>query len=149
MKRLRTLTADQPEAGAATVFVVAFAVVLLVMAGLVVDGGLAINARQRVADDVEQAARAGSQNLDMASLRNGGLVRIDPGKAQAAAEDFLARRDYPAGSVSVQADPARVVVSAEIKQKTTLLSLIFINEFTVRAQGQARPAVGITGEDIP
>jgi hypothetical protein len=40
-------------------------------------------------------------------------------------------------------------VSAQIQQHTALLSLIFIDEFTVRAQGQARPAVGITGEDIP
>jgi Flp pilus assembly protein TadG len=149
MRRLRTLCRDQPEAGAATVFVVAFAVVLLVMAGLVVDGGLAINARQRVADDVEQAARAGSQHLDEAALRNEGLVRIDPGPAQQTAREFLARRDYPASGVSVSATAQRVTVSAEIEQRTTLLSLIFIDHFTVRAQGQARPAVGITGEDIP
>lgn len=143
----------QPEAdresGAATVFVVTFAVVLLVMAGLVVDGGLAINARQRVADDVEQAARAGSQNLDLASLRNGGLVRINRDRAREAASDFLAKRNYPASGVSVTADDLQVTVTAEIEQPTALLSLIFIDHFTVRAQGQARPAVGITGEDIP
>lgn len=137
------------DSGAATVFVVGFAVVLLVMAGLVVDGGLAINARQRVADDVEQAARAGSQNLDIPALRNGGIVRIDPGPAQTDAEAFLAARGYPADGVTVEAAPDQVTVTAEIKQKTTLLSLIFFDEFTVRAQGQARPAVGITGEDIP
>jgi Flp pilus assembly protein TadG len=147
MRRWR-LEADR-ESGAATVFVVTFAVVLLVMAGLVVDGGLAINARQRVADDVEQAARAGSQHLDLVSLRNGGLVRIDPGPARAAAGDFLAKRDYPAGGVSVTADDLQVTVTAQIEQPTALLSLIFIDHFTVRAQGQARPAVGITGEDIP
>jgi Flp pilus assembly protein TadG len=149
MKWLRTLHRDQSESGAATVFVVAFAVVLLVMAGLVVDGGLAINARQRVADDVEQAARAGSQNLNLALLRDQGLVRIDPGPAQTAARNFLAKRDYPASGVSVTATDQRVTVSAQIEQRTALLSLIFIDHFTVRAQGQARPAVGITGEDIP
>jgi Flp pilus assembly protein TadG len=137
------------ESGAATIFVVTFAVVLLVMAGLVVDGGLAINARQRVADDVEQAARAGSQHLDEASLRGSGLVRIDPEPAQRAARDFLAKRDYPAAGVTVSADPQHVLVTAQIEQPTALLSLIFIDHFTIRAQGQARPAVGITGEDIP
>jgi Flp pilus assembly protein TadG len=137
------------ESGAATVFVVAFAVVLLVMAGLVVDGGLAINARQRVADDVEQAARAGSQHLDLVSLRDGGLVRIDPGPAQEAARTFLAERRYPGSGVTVTANAQQVTVSAQIDQPTALLSLIFIDHFTVRAQGQARPAVGITGEDIP
>jgi Flp pilus assembly protein TadG len=137
------------ESGAATVFLVTFAVVLLVMAGLVVDGGLAINARQRVADDVEQAARAGSQHLDLVSLRDGGLVRIDPGPAQTAARNFLALRNYPSSGVAVTATNQEVTVSAQIEQPTALLSLIFIDHFTIRAQGQARPAVGITGEDTP
>jgi Flp pilus assembly protein TadG len=121
------------------------------MAGLVVDGGLALNARQRVADDVEQAARAGSQHLDEASLRNaaGGEVVIDPGAATIAARNFLARRNYPASAVQVTATTQLVTVSAQLEQRTALLSLIFINHFTVRAQGQARPAVGITGEDTP
>lgn len=139
---------DRPaDAGAVTVFVVAFAVVLLVMAGLVVDGGLAINARQKVADDVEQAARAGSQNLDVDLLRAEGLVRIDPGPAQSAARQFMSVRSYPNTDVSVAATPETVVVSASYRQPTALLSLIFIDSITVRAEGQARPAVGITGED--
>jgi Flp pilus assembly protein TadG len=150
-KRFSKAEGFDPEAGMATVFIVVFAVVFLVLAGLVVDGGLAINAREKVADDVEQAARAGSQNLDQASLRNvnGGTVVIDPGKAQDAARAFLAQRGYPAGNVEVEAFADHVVVGATLVQPTALLSLIHIDSFTVHAQGQARPAVGITGEDIP
>ena len=150
-KRLSGPDGLDPEAGVATVFIVVFAVVFLVLAGLVVDGGLAINARQKVADDVEQAARAGSQNLDEAALRNinGGTVVIDSARAETAARAFLAKRNYPAGNVHVQAFPDHVQVSATLVQPTALLSLIFIDSFTVQAQGQARPAVGITGEDIP
>jgi len=144
--RRRRTTAD--DAGAATVFIVTFGVVLLVMAGLVVDGGLAINARQRVADDVEQAARAGSQHIDEASLRGAGVVRISPDEATEAANAFMAARGY-AGGVQVAATAQQVSVSATVEQPTALLSLIFIDHFTIRAQGQARPAVGITGEDIP
>jgi hypothetical protein len=131
------------DAGSATVFVIGFAVVLLAMAGLVVDGGLALNARQRVADDVEQAARAGSQNLNLPVLRSSGVVQIDPGPAQAAAVNFLLARHYPPGQIQVVTDPGQVTVSAQIEQKTTLLSLIHIDQFTIRASGQARPAVGI------
>ena len=94
---------DRREAGAATVFVVSFAVVLLVLAGLVVDGGLALNARQRVADDVEQAARAGSQNLDIGEIRDGGVVRINPYAARAAATRFLVNRGYPSSGIRVDA----------------------------------------------
>jgi Flp pilus assembly protein TadG len=138
-----------PESGAATVFVVAFAVFLLVLAGLVVDGGLAINARQKVADDVEQAARAGSMHLDEQKLRllPQGVIEIDPPAAETAARNFLSNRNYPASGVTVSATTQQVSVSAQIEQPTALLSLIFIDHFTVKAQGQARPAVGITGED--
>ena len=151
MRSLDRIIGTDREAGAATAFVVAFAVVLLVLAGLVVDGGLAINARQKVADDVEQAARAGSQHLDLETLRNpaGGVVQIDPVAAQTAARDFLASRNYPASGVAVSATAQQVSVSAQIEQPTALLSLIFIDHFTIRAQGQARPAVGVTGEDTP
>jgi Flp pilus assembly protein TadG len=137
------------DAGAATVFVVAFAVVLLVLAGLVVDGGLAINARQQVTDDVEQAARAGSQQLNLATLRDGGIVEIDAPLAREAAARFLVKRGYPAAGIQVSATNQQVTASATIQRKTALLSLIFIDHFTVTAHGQARPAVGITGEVTP
>jgi Flp pilus assembly protein TadG len=131
------------DAGSATIFVIGFAVILLAMAGLVVDGGLALNARQRVADDVEQAARAGSQNLDLLVLRRDGVVQIAPERARQAAISFLIARHYPANQIQVVTDPGQVTVSAEVVQKTTLLSLIHIDQFTIRASGQARPSVGI------
>lgn len=138
------------EEGQATVFVVTFAVVLLVLAGLVVDGGLALNARQRVADDVEQAARAGAQRLDEGQLRaTPGRVVIDPYRADEAARDFLIARGYPAAKIVVDPEPNAVTVRATIEQPTALLSLVFVDHFTVTAQGQARPAVGITGEGTP
>ncbi len=142
-------TRTAQDRGAATIFVVTFAIVLLVLAGLVVDGGLALNARQRVADDVEQAARAGSQHLDVGALRDQGVVRIDPASSRAAARTFLLRRGYPASGISVSSGPQQVSISATIQQPTALLSLIFVDHFTVTARGQARPAVGITGEALP
>ncbi len=147
--RLSRINQRHQDAGAATVFVVTFAVVLLVMAGLVVDGGLAINARQRVADDVEQAARAGAQHLNEATLRDSGLVRIEPAAARAAAVNFLGQRPYKLTNIEVTANEQQVSVSAQTELPTALLSLVFIDHFTIRARGQARPAVGITGEDIP
>jgi Flp pilus assembly protein TadG len=141
--------ANPDDRGAATVFVVTFAIVLLVLAGLVVDGGLAINARQRVADDVEQAARAGSQHIDLNTLRGSGLVRIDAPAARLAAARFLQARGYPRGGIRIQATDQQVTASATIKQPTALLSLIFIDDFTITASGTARPAVGITREVTP
>jgi Flp pilus assembly protein TadG len=133
------------EAGSATVFVIGFALVLVAFAGLVVDGGLALNARQRVSDDVEQAARAGAQNLDLDRLRNDGVVVIDPGKAADAANNFLAVRGYPRDRIEVDANAEQVTVRATIVRPTVLLSLININQYTITAAGQARPTVGIDG----
>jgi Flp pilus assembly protein TadG len=146
LRPIRVPDGDSRDRGAATIFVLAFAVVLLVLAGLVVDGGLALNARQRVADDVEQAARAGSQNLNLNLLRSQGQVQIDPEPAQDAARSFLLRRGYPDGGIVVSANQTEVTAKATIQQPTALLSLIFIHSFTVTAQGTAQPEVGITGE---
>jgi Flp pilus assembly protein TadG len=141
---------ERGDDGQATIFVVTFAVVLLVLAGLVVDGGLALNARQRVADDVEQAARAGAQRLDEGALRaTPGRVVIDPGPADRAARAFLIARGYPGDRIVVNPQANAVTVRATIEQPTALLSLVFIDHFTVTAQGQARPAVGINGEGTP
>jgi Flp pilus assembly protein TadG len=132
--------------GTATAFVVLLAAILLAMAGLVVDGGLAINARQQVADDAEQAARAGAQRVDLLTLRQSGAVRIESGAARQAAVAFLATRGYPGGDVSVSATDTEVTVRARREVPTALLSLVLIDSFTVEASARARAAVGITAE---
>jgi Flp pilus assembly protein TadG len=132
------------DRGTATVFVVGLALILLALAGLVVDGGLAINARERVADDVEQASRAGAERVDVLTLRQSGVVRLDPAAARLAAEQFLASRGYAVGDVTVTTDAAVVHTRARRQVSTALLSLVFINSFTVTAQARARPASGIT-----
>lgn len=134
------------DLGAATIFVVSLAIVLFVAAGLVVDGGLAINARERVADDAEQAARAGAQQIDLPALRAGGTVAVDPGAASTAAINFLIARGYSGSDATVSAAPDAVQVSVNRQVGTALLSLIGIQTFTVRASATARPAAGVTAE---
>lgn len=134
------------DRGAATVFVIGMSIVLLALAGLVVDGGLAINARQRVADDVEQAARAGAQEIDVATLRASGTITLNQSAAQLAAEQFLVQRGYASSEISVSITGTTVTAGAAQQIPTTLLQLIFIRSFHVSAQAQARAAVGITGE---
>ena len=64
---LRARLVRRDEGGTATVFVVGFAVVLLACAGLVIDGGSAINARMKLAD-AEGRAAAQSQSMLVAQL---------------------------------------------------------------------------------
>ena len=51
--------ARRGESGTATAFVVGFAVVLLACAGLVIDGGSALNARMTLADLKRNLSRIG------------------------------------------------------------------------------------------
>ncbi|MGI5269200.1 pilus assembly protein TadG-related protein [Nonomuraea sp. CA-218870] len=64
------------DRGSMSVFTVLFSVVVFLLAGLLVDGGAAINARLRAADIAEQAARAGADQVDVDQLRETGQVRL-------------------------------------------------------------------------
>lgn len=142
----RGRSAGHEESGTATLFVVMLSLVLFALAGLVIDGGLAINARQRVADDVEQAARAGAERIDVPTLRATGVVRIDEPAARDAAAAFLTGRGYGAGDLLVSTTATTVTARGHQKVPTALLSIVRITSFDVDAEATARAAVGITAE---
>ncbi|EFQ83077.1 hypothetical protein HMPREF0063_12286 [Aeromicrobium marinum DSM 15272] len=135
------------ERGAATIFVLGLSVVLLLCAGLVVDGGLAINARMAVADDAEQAARIGADSIDVAALRAGSGIVIDAGLATQRAGAFLANRGYGAGQATVVVDAANGAVTVELRDTTTtlILGLVGINQYDVSAGATSTPNTGPQG----
>ena len=130
------------ERGTATAFVVGFAVVLLACAGLVIDGGTALNARMKLADDVEQAARAGAQEIDVAYLRESDQVRLNPSAAQARAGGYLAGIGYSNFNAQVVPDvngaPNSVQVAARDTVPTTMLKMIGISSFDIEASATAQ-----------
>src|SRR5436309_9154746 len=74
-RRHRRRDGDQ---GSVAVFTAVFALAVLFLVALLVDGGSALNARERAADIAEQAARAAATDLNLASLRGAaGAVTID------------------------------------------------------------------------
>lgn len=127
------------ERGSASIFVIGMSIVLLVCGGLVVDGGLAINARMRVADDAEQAARVGADSVDIDLLRAGGALVINQDLARQRADAYLAGRGYAPGQYAVAVDGDRVQVSVQDTTETTLLKLVNIDEYDVRADAASTP----------
>lgn len=126
------------ERGAATAFVVGMAIVLLACAGLVVDGGGALNARMKLADDVEQAARAGAQQLNPDDLYgNPGTVVIDQDAARARIQSYLAARGYEVTGIAFGGDNDSVTVTAVDTVDTRLLNLVGVNQFDIRATATA------------
>ena len=77
--------AQRRERGSVAVFSVVFAVAVVFLTALIVDGGIAMNAKERAADIAEQAARAAAGNIDITQLRTAGVAAIGPGACGLAA----------------------------------------------------------------
>lgn len=124
-------------------WLVVTAVAVFTLAGLVLDGGAALAARGRAADTAQQAARAGADALDVASLRSptpAGLA-ADPGAARAAAAAVLAAAEVT-GEVSIEG--SRVTVTARAVTPTAILSIVGVGEVGGTATASARPLHGTT-----
>ena len=91
--------ASAADRGSAALFVAVFAPAMIFLAGLVIDGGSALEAKQRASDIAEQAARAAAGQCDVALLRSAGDCRIT---SRSAALRGLA---VPAGERGHQLEP--------------------------------------------
>jgi hypothetical protein len=81
------------DAGSVAMFTAIFAIAAFALAGLLIDGGLAINERQRIYGIAESAARAGADNIDVPYLRETGKVRIQAAGACNRVRDIVAQYD--------------------------------------------------------
>ena len=127
------------ESGMVTAFVVIFTLALLLMAGLVLDGGLALAAKVQAIDDAQAAARAGAQAIDIPTYRASGQITLDPAQATADAEHYLAAAGHT-GTVSVNGE--QVTVTVTITQPTQILSLAGIDHLTETGTGSATAEQG-------
>jgi len=134
------------DAGNAAIVLVLITPALFGVAGLVVDGGRAINARQLAADQAEQAARAAADQLDLDAVRAGDGLLIDPFAARGAAERYLAA----AGGIgTVAVDNTSVTVTVTATTRTAFFAVIGIDQFRVTGTATGRPARGIVAEETP
>jgi Flp pilus assembly protein TadG len=131
------------ERGQVTALWAILALALLVLGGLVYDGGQILTARRDANNLARQAARAGAQQLDENSVR-AGTPTLDAAAADAAAREFLARRNVTPIAVTVV--DTTVTVTVELTQPTPLLALVGIDDRTVTSTASARSARGVTGE---
>lgn len=129
--------ADQ---GRVTAFVVVLMTGILALAGIGLDGGLALAAKVRAVGQAEAAARAGAQAVDLAEYRQAGQLRLVPARAVDAAESYLTAAGAT-GEVAVQTDT--VVVTVTAAHRTRLLGLVGITYLTVHGEARAHPQRGI------
>lgn len=139
----RRLAAVRGDDGMVTAFVVIMTMALILMAGLVIDGGLTLAAKVRAIDDAQAAARVGAQHIDLATYRSTGQVLLTPGPATAAAQSYLIAATGHPGTVTVTGD--RVTVTVTITQPMQVLSVARIASLTVTGTGAATALHGVTG----
>ncbi|MEU6713205.1 pilus assembly protein TadG-related protein [Nonomuraea sp. NPDC046802] len=131
------------ERGSMSVFTVLFSVAVFLLAGLLVDGGSAINARLRAADVAEQAARAGADQLDVDHLRTTGQARLlGEDRVCARADEIVAAQggdDVTSGSCSVGQGQAQVTVTVSVRWKAFFLSAVGFPGAEMNGEATAAP----------
>lgn len=148
-----------PDEGSIAPAIPVLALVLLLLAGLVVDASRQLSARGRAVAYAEEAARAGAAaiELDAPDLRllpedvvrervnaycraaaAGGAPLVDPENCYRG----TTRVGDPQGRALV------VVTHVEIVQPTTLLGIVGVRELRAAGDGRARPFEGTTEEDV-
>ncbi|HVN10894.1 MAG TPA: pilus assembly protein TadG-related protein [Kineosporiaceae bacterium] len=134
-----TRWAQHSEDGSVSLFVVVLAVALLAAIGLVVDGGGKIRALQRADEAAREAARAGSQMLDVPRAVRGQRVTLDPASAARAARAHLDAAGIQ-GTVTVSG--GEVTVTTRARYQPVFLALAGFGPMTVTGSASAGPVKG-------
>ncbi len=120
------------DRGVVTAFVLGLVLAFVVLAGLAVDSGRLVAAHVTAGDHAENAARAGAQEVTLVRL---GWRLVDPRRATATARAYL---DAHGLDGDVTADFRGVTVTVRVRQATTLLQLVGIEEREVSSTRTAR-----------
>jgi Flp pilus assembly protein TadG len=133
------------EQGSAAVWLLLMLPALVLSAGIVVDGGKALQARQQATGLAGEGARAAVDRMDTSAYRDStGPFVPAPGAVQAAACTWVAQARPDA---SCQARPgAGGVVDVTVTLTYTPVLLAPIGPRSATGHGTARPAVGVQRE---
>ena len=143
LARRRDRLQDDGDRGSLTAYLLIMTVALVLLAGLVLDGGAALTAHGTAADTAQQAARAGADALDGTSLRAGtpaGLT-ANPAAARAAAAGVL---DAAGVTGDITVNGATVTVTARASKSTAILTIVGIGQVGGTATATAVPLHGTT-----
>ena len=138
-----TRVQHEPDRGSITAYLLITTVALVVLAGLVLDGGAALTAHGTAADTAQQAARAGADALDEQSLRASAPAGLttNPAAAREAAAAVLAAADVT-GDITVTG--STVTVTARATKPTAILAIVGIDQVGGTATATAIPLHGTT-----
>ncbi|MEU4963950.1 TadE/TadG family type IV pilus assembly protein [Streptomyces smyrnaeus] len=145
---LRTRRAACDDSGSGAAAVIMFALLFMVLAAFVVDGGLSISQRERAADIAEQAARYAAQDIDEEALRasQGRNAPINYENCPARVQEFAGRSGLSgadleaSGCVSASAQQVRVRI--QLTYRPVLTGLFYSAPLTVHGTATAESVTG-------
>lgn len=120
------------ERGSVSLMLVVMVLGLLVAAGLVVDGGAKLRAVQEATAAAGEAARAATQQVNVAGVQRNGTARLTAAAARAAGQAAL---DDAGVSGTVTVTPDRVQVTTSVTRPTIFLGLVGLH--TISGTGSA------------
>ncbi|MFD9052994.1 pilus assembly protein TadG-related protein [Streptomyces zaomyceticus] len=107
---------------------------IIMIMGLLVDGGGALNATNRATGLAQEAARAAGQQLYIPAAVQGTEITVDPDAAVAAAQDYLAAQNV-SGTVNVTDGGQRLEVT--VHDTCNTLFAQFVGRSTISVSGTA------------
>lgn len=120
---------------------------MLLLVGLVIDGGLMYWQYRRAEIAANAAIQVASHTIDVDYFRETNEIRLDEARAWSIAEDFLARNQRGRMYIEVSwVTPEELGMIARARIDTLFLRLAGFNSFTVRVFARAYPAYGINVE---
>ena len=137
---MRLGTRSQRQSGQVTLFLAGCSLGLVLLAGLSVDGGRILSAREQAWDEAQEAARTGAEALSVADLRGQGETVVPLAAAQAAVDLYM----VDTGDTAVVSISAEYMVTVTVTSVVYpyLLSLVDINKVTVIGTATAEPQEG-------
>jgi Flp pilus assembly protein TadG len=142
MTRIRQ--ALRSERGDSTIVGIVIVTALILMIGLVVDGGGKLQSDDQARYAAEQAARAAGQQINVAQAQAGDRPGVNLSQAVSAANSSLAASGVRG---TVTSTPTGITVTATATYRTKHLPILGMRELTSTATAEARIARGITQED--
>lgn len=127
--------------GRVSVFLAVAFLAAIILIGATFDGGGRLRAAQRANNLAAESARAAGQAIDAGPAVEGGVKRVNPAVAIAAANAYLTSAGAT-GTVTFNAARQEVIVTVTVRKDTAMLSLIGIPRYQVTGRATARLVTG-------
>jgi Flp pilus assembly protein TadG len=136
------------DLGSITLMLAALSVMLIALAGIVIDGGAKLRAAENANAVAQEAARAGAGMVNQSTAYATGTFVVDQAQAIAAARAYLAAAQIQ-GTITRRAVTAQgresIRVTVTVTEPTSVLSIIGIRSMSSPGTATASLVTGITG----